>query len=165
MLRATLNEPVPLEVLAADGRTDLFAQATLYRNGILLTTLTPTHIAQGVYRATYTASVEGYISVIYQLFSDAGFTVPAGYDLESETVEVCSDKTNIMRILGLLHDNAVFDQQVYDGGGNLTGGRLRIYDSKVNMLLAGLTGLLFTYAIVASYTNGLLTRYHISREL
>lgn len=163
-MRATLNEAVPLQVLAADGRTDLFARATVYMNGAVVTALTLPHIASGLYGTTYTPSVEGYISVIYELFFDSGFTAAANYDLESETIEVSSEKTNIMRILGLLHENAVFDQQIYDSGGNLTSGRVRSYDTKSHALSAGLPGLLFTWAVTASYTGGKLDQFRITRE-
>lgn len=164
MLRATLNQPVPLQVLAADGKTDLYAQAALYADGSPLATVSLPHIDGGLYGATYTATQEGYLSVVYKLFYDAGLTVPADYDYEAETVEVSSDKTNILRILGLLHENAVLDQQTYDGGGSLISARLRVYDSKTNALSAGLTGLSFTYAIQASYSNGQLTNWKITRE-
>ena len=164
MLRATLNESVPLQVLASDGRADLYARAFLYFNAALVTSFDLTNIGNGLYGTTWTPDTEGYYSVIYQLFLDAGFTVAGDYDLESETVEVCSDKTNLLRILGLLHQDAVFDNQTYDGEGNFTGGRLRCYDSKANALSAGLTGLLFTYTITASYTGGQLSSYRITKE-
>lgn len=165
MLRATLNEAVPLQVLAADGRTDLFARATLRdASNSVLTILTLPHIATGMYGASYTPSAEGYVSVIYELFYDSGMTVPADYDLESELLEVSSDKTNLARILGLLHENTVFDQQIYDTGGNLVSGRLRAYDTKAHALSAGLTGLLFTWNLSASYTGGQLSQYLITRE-
>jgi hypothetical protein len=164
MLRATLNQAVPLQVLAADGRTDLFARATLYANEAVLTVLTLPHIASGLYGTNYTPDAEGYISAVYELFFDSGFTAAANYDLESEMMEVSSDKTNILRILGLLHENTVFDNQVYDSGGNLVSGRLRAYDTKSHALTAGLPGLLFTWAVSASYTGGQLSQYLITRE-
>jgi hypothetical protein len=164
MLRATLNEAFPIQVLAADGRTGLFGRATIYRNGSSIAMVTLPHIAQGMYGSTYVPTQEGFLSIIYQLYLDSGFTQPADYDLESEGVEVSSDKTNVLRILGLLHENTVFDQQVYDMNSNLSSGRLRVYDSKTNAISSGLTGLLFTYTVLASYSGGQLTRYLITRE-
>src|SRR5687768_918682 len=114
MVRATLNEPVPIQVLAADGRTDLFGRALIKRpDGTVLTTINLSHIGDGVYGSTHSYVQEGYFSVVYSLFLDAGRTIPATYDLESELMEVSSDKTNLLRLLGLLHENSVFDQQVY----------------------------------------------------
>jgi len=164
MLRATINEPVPIQVLAADGRVDLFAQAKLYRDTSLLTTLSLAHIANGLYGSNYTPDQEGYLSVVYQLFEDSGMIVPAYYDLESETVEVTSDKLNLLRILGLLHENAVFDQQTYDAAQNLLTGRIRVYDTKDHADAAGVLGLKFTWGVHAVYTSGLLSRYSITRE-
>ena len=161
MLRATLNEAVPLQVLAADGKTDLFAQATLYSEGAALTTLAVPHIDGGLYGTTYTPTAEGYLSVVYRFFYDAGLTIPADYDLEAEAIEVSSDKTNILRILGLLHHNAVLDQQVYDPDGNLLTARIRAYDTRAHADLAGLTGLLFTWSVVAVYTGGRVSDFRI----
>ncbi len=164
MLRATINEPFPLQVLVSDGRTDLFARATVYANDAVLTILTLPHIASGLYGTSYTPAGEGYLSVIYELFFDSGFAAAANYDLESELVEVSSDKTNLVRVLGLLHENTVFDQQVYDSDSNLVSGRLRAYDSKVHALSAGIPGLLFTWTVSASYTGGQLSQYLITRD-
>lgn len=161
MLRATLNEAVPLQVLAADGKTDLYAQATLYSNGVSLTTLALPHLDGGLYGSTYTPVTEGYLSVVYRFFYDPGLTVLADYDLEAEAVEVSSDKTNLLRILGLLHHNSVLDQQIYDGDGNLITARIRAYDSRPNADLAGLTGLLFTWSVVAIYTGGRVSDFRI----
>lgn len=161
MLRATLNEPVPLQVLASDGRTDLFAQALIYQGATLLTTLSLPHLDTGLYGANHTPSAEGYFSVIYKLFYDAGFTVPADYDFESEILEVDTFKTNLLRVLGLLHHNAVLDQQIYDTAGNLLTARLRSYNSVLNAQAGGLTGLLFTWNVVAEYTSGRVSRFSI----
>jgi hypothetical protein len=161
MLRATLNEAVPLQVLAADGKVDLYAKATLYSDGALLSTVDLSHIDGGLYGASYTPSEEGYLSVVYRFFYDAGMTIPADYDLESEAIEVSSDKTNILRILGLLHHNATVDQQDYDDAGNLKFARVRSYKTPDDRLLGGLTGLLFTWLVKASYTGGRVSNFSI----
>lgn len=165
MLRATLNEAVPIQVLASDGRVDLYAKAYLYDvAGSLLASLDLPHLATGLYGSTYIWNTEGYFTVVYRLFYDSGFSSPADYDYESELVEVSSDKTNIFRLLGLLHHKAVLDQQTYDNAGNLTSARLRAYDTQSNADSAGLIGLLFTWQVVASYTSGVLSDFRI-REI
>ena len=165
MLRATLQEPVPLQVLAADGRTDLFAQAKLFDPaGTPITTISLPHLAEGIYGSTYVPTSEGYFSVRYELFEDSGFTIQAPYDLEAEIVETSTDKTNILRILGLVHDNTVIDQQVYNLDGCLTSARVRQYDTKANTVAAGATGLLNTWTISASYSSGQLVDYKVVRE-
>jgi alkylated DNA nucleotide flippase Atl1 len=65
----------------------------------------------------------------------------------------------------MLHENSVFDQQVYDGARNLTSGRVRCYKDKASALAQDPAGLLFTYLLTAAYTNSNLTFYRITREL
>lgn len=163
-MRATLNEPVPLQVLAADGRSDLFARAHLYLEGAFLVEVALLYLADGIYAASYTPDQVGYHSIVYQLFVDSGFTVPAPYDLEAEVLDVSEDQTDLRRILGMLHENAVYDQQVFDGARNLTSGRVRCYKDKTAALAQDPAGLLFTYQLTAAYTNGNLSFYRITRE-
>ena len=153
LLRATLNEPVPLQALANDGNTGLFVRVTVLDPALALAaTLYPLHIMKGLYSVNWTPTSEGYYSAIYEFFMDPGYSVVAyDYPQSGETVEVNSDKTNILRLLGLNHENSVFDNQVYDAGRRLLSGRLRAYNSKANALLAGTTGLLFEWTINATY--------------
>lgn len=152
MIRATLNQPVPLQFLSPDGATNLFAQAKLYDlTGTLTTTVAPLHVAGGLYSVNWTPGVEGYFTAVYQFFTDSGFTAPASYDKGGELIEVSSDKTNIARLLGLVHENTVLDQQTYNDSNRLVSARLRAYDTKVNAVAAGSTGLLFSWSILAAY--------------
>jgi hypothetical protein len=61
---------------------------------------------------------------------------------------------NVIKALGLLYDNSVLDNQSYDGSGNLTGARLRTYDTNAHAIAAGGTGLLMTYTVTATYDGG-----------
>lgn len=70
----------------------------------------------------------------------------------------------LTRALGLMHENSVLDQTIFDGQNNMTNGRLRIYSSKANALLAGATGLLETYTITASYIGDNVQNYTVVRE-
>jgi hypothetical protein len=164
MLRATTNEDIPLQVLAADGNTGLFAKVDIYRDGAVVETISLPHLSNGLYGATYHPIQEGYLSAIYVFFYDAGLTVEADYDHESELIEVCSDKTNILRIMGLLHHNAILDQQVYNAENHLTSARLRAYDSREHADAGGLTGLLFTWLVSAVYTAGRVTDFRIKEQ-
>lgn len=173
MIRATLNEAVTLQMLAADGSTGLFCRVTLYKSdNSVLTTKSLPHIAEGLYGTTHTFTSEDFIGAVYQFFTDAEFTTPAAYDKEGETIEINSDKVNILRILGLKHQNALLDQTIYDSvRGGLETARLRVYDTKANADAAfaggpGTTGLQFEYAIQGEYdTDGILTKYKVSKEL
>lgn len=72
--------------------------------------------------------------------------------------------TQLTRALGLMHENAVIDQTVFDGSNNLTGARFRIYDSKTDALAAGGTGLVATYTIAATYTGTNIVTYTVVLE-
>lgn len=171
MLLATVNESVILSMLASDGRTDLFGQARVYDgSGGLVVTITLPHVAEGVYQVLYTPTIEGYYSLVYQLYFDSGHTIDAGYEHQGETLDVNSFRTNILRILGLVHENAVVDQQAYDIDGNLLQARIRAYDSATNATNAAsvspspyTTGLQFTWQVEATFTGGALSKYVITR--
>lgn len=153
MLRATLNEPVPLQAFATDGNEDLFVRVRLHEAaGTVIETLTPAHVTGGLYSVSWTPDTEGYYTAVYEFFVDAALTqVSLDHERAAEQVEVSSDKTNILRLLGLAHENAILDQQVYDGNRRLVSARLRAYDSKVNAQAAGTQGLLFQWTVGAQY--------------
>ena len=81
-----------------------------------------------------------------------------------ETLDVSDERINIKRILGLVHENSVVDMQTYNSNGRLLTARIRAYDSKTNADLAGLTGLLFTWNMSATYLGLSLTNYKITLE-
>ncbi len=68
------------------------------------------------------------------------------------------------RALGLMHENSYLDQTIFDGSNNMTSGRFRIYDSKANALAAGVTGLVATYTITASYVGENVQTYSVVIE-
>lgn len=154
-MRATLNEPVPIQALANDGRTDLYVRATILKPNLTLeTTLFPTHSTKGLYSVNWTPATEGFYSVIFEFFEDVLFAIPAAdYANGGDSIEVTSEKTNIARILGLNHENSVLDNQTYNAAKRLLTARLRSYDSAANALTAGLTGLLFEWNITASHAR------------
>lgn len=167
MLRATIDEPVPLQVQAADGRTDLFARARVYETGnsTPISTVALPHIAGGLYGSTITFTIDGYFTSQYQLFTDAGFTAEAKYDIEVEVIEANSDKTNILRLLGLTHHNSVLEPLVYNAEGCMTDAQVRAYDSEANAQLDdGSTGLLFSWTIKVTYTGGQMTNYLVTLD-
>lgn len=165
MIAATLNEALPLQMLATDGRTDLFGQVHVYSSsGSLVSTLSLTHVAEGLYSVSWTPTLEGWFSAVFTMYFDSGHAIEAGYEHQGEQIEVSTTKTNVLRLLGLVHENSVVDQQQYDPDQNLTSARIRTYDSKANAILAGITGLRFQYTVLAEYAGGLLSKYQINRE-
>lgn len=120
--------------------------------------------SDGLYRGEYTFSSIGEYAIVADLFFNVDRDIPTGHDGGGETVRVTEIETNIMRILGLNHENAYMDQQVFTNG-HLVSARLRVYDSKTNAQLGGATGVIFTYTIQASYVNGEPTSFKILRDL
>jgi hypothetical protein len=173
MLRATIGESVPLQIQAGDGRSDLYARASIYdpSGSLVAGPLDLSHLTGGLYGSTYIFDTEGHYTAVYRLFEDSGFVIEADYDTEAETIEASPDKTNILKALGLVHDNSIEDMHTYDGSGNLVGIRVRSYDTKDHLEAAAATspaggtlGLLFTWNITAAYTGGRLSLYHVARE-
>lgn len=76
---------------------------------------------------------------------------------------------SIGRVSGLLHENSIVDNQVYDSVGLLTSARLRVFDSAGNLPDtpggSEVTGLLFEYIVIAGYVEGLLNEYKIKRVI
>ena len=163
MLRATTGEPVPLQVLLPDGQTGLFVRARIYSaTGVALQTMSLAHKAEGLYMVSWTPSADGYYTVVYEVFADAGFTNPANYDKDGEQIDVNSDKLNVLRLLGLQHENAVVDQQTYSGSARLLSARIRAYASSADATTAGAAGLLFSWVLQAGYNaNDQLVSYKI----
>lgn len=165
-LRATLNEPVALQALASDGREDLYVRVTVLNPSLATEVeLYPVHVIKGLYSVNWTPAGEGYYSAIYEFFTDPAYTIKAtDYPNGGESIEVSSDKTNILRLLGLNHENSVLDQQTFDAGRRLVSARLRAYNSKANAEAAGVIGLLFEWQIYTEYdTQSRPTLFRIDR--
>lgn len=71
---------------------------------------------------------------------------------------------DLTRALGLLNENAVQDQIVYNGNGNVETMRVRIYNSKDNAVTGGATGLIATYAVIATYAANEMTYYRMTLQ-
>lgn len=96
---------------------------------------------------------------------------PAGASVSADVASIKSDSTHIptmatqlTRALGLMHENSVIDQTVFDGSNNLTAARMRTYDSKAHAQAAGATGLVATYTITATYTGSNVSTYNVVLE-
>lgn len=104
----------------------------------------------------------GLIQVVANIESDTftrlGAPVGASISADLQGVEaslaadIAAVKADTVEVLGLLHKNAVVVNQSYNAAGRLVGATLRVYDSAGNALLNdGVTGLLSTYNILATY--------------
>ena len=166
MLLAQPNVAIRLLTVTSDGNSSLFCRATVYdSSGVSLGNVSLPSAGSGMYAAQYTFTASGQYSVLYKMYTDAGFTTPAQYDQAADQVDVSDFKSGINRILGLLHENTVVDLQTYDGNGQLLTSRIRSYDSKANANLAGAAGLLYSWTMTAVYTGANLTNFSIVRDL
>lgn len=79
-------------------------------------------------------------------------------------------KADLSRVLGLLHRNAILDQQTYDSHGQLTSARLRVFDSPANVPStpggSETVGLLQQYSIAATYGGlNVVTKFTLKQVL
>lgn len=118
----------------------------------------------GTYRLRLDAahlSVSGFLIYVVSIPSPAVKFVGSVSVVDNLEVDTFDRMT---RAMGLMHENSVLDQTVFDGQNNLTSSRLRIYDSKANAVAAGATGLLETYTITATHAGKLLQTYKVVLE-
>ena len=73
------------------------------------------------------------------------------YSTYTEDLQINIDKTKIDKILGLVHQNILIDQTVYDDYGNLSDARLRIYTDSAS--IGTNNNVLSTYQITAISTE------------
>lgn len=134
--------------------------------------------ACGIYYFDWTYATGADPPVLFQI--DGGVTIPTIEERFVSDVISVQDlftdqaasiiETELLRGLGMVHENAVLDLTSYDGNNNLTNGRLRCYNSKTNADAARAaspavydTGKIAEYAITASYVGVNLTNYEMAR--
>lgn len=175
---AKQGESVKLAMVLSNGVTGLFPQAEIYDGGSLEATVDLSDLGQGRYEGSWTPSVVGTFTALFNVYQDAIHTVqltPLVYSRELEQIFVTSSSTddlaaNIARILGLVHENVFIDNTVYDANAMLLAGRIRIFDSKANVQAAsdggiGETGVVAEYTIEADYDGpGKMGTYRMVKE-
>jgi len=149
--------------------------------------LTPTQIAAAVLDALLSAhTVAGSVGEKIGLASTAtnvssaitsikgvdgvDLTNLAGTGFVSATHGLKATSDNLIRALGMLHENSVLDLTTFDGSNNLLQGRMRLYDSAANADAAvaaspGVynTGKIAEYNITATYTGSNLKTYEVAK--
>jgi len=162
-----------LSALTADGEEGLYPQVKIYdSSNVVVSTVDLVSVEGGLYTAQFTPNTAGIFVGVVTHYADAAHTVLAGYTKDLVTIDVNSIKTNILRILGLLHQNAVVDNTTYDVDGNMLSGRVRCYDTKVNAQAAEAvspaaynTGKTFEYQVTAEYNSSKMTKYTMVQVL
>lgn len=116
-----------------------------------------TELSSGFYKFSFDVTATN--DDIYYVVSDGGSNILTGI------LALNNDNTidqKIVRILGLDQENQFIDNTVYDGNGNLTSGRIRLYSlaSDVGTNL----NVIATYLITATYTTGKLATYKVALQ-
>ena len=175
---ATVDQSVTLAMVLENGATGLYPQAEIYSGSSLEDTIDLSDLGKGRYEGSWTPTVVGMYSALFNVYKDASHTVeltPLLYSREIEQIFVSQSSTDdlaasLARVLGLVHENAFIDNTVYDSSSMLLSGRVRIFDSKTNAQAATdggneTTGLLATYTIEAEYESpGRMRQYRMVKE-
>jgi len=163
---ATVGVSVPIVMILEDGNDSQFPVAEIYAPGgtTPLDTLDLEHKARGRYEAEYTPTDVGVLSSVFIVYADAGRTIEnIYYTREVEQIFVTASgiddlAAKLIRVLGLVHENAFIDNTVHDSFGQLVAARVRIFDSKAHVELATdggseTLGLIATYQIETTYES------------
>lgn len=169
---ATVGTAVPITMILEDGNESQYPQAEIYNGGSFpLSVLNLVHKGRGRYEATWTPPIPGVFCAVFIVYADSEHTVEnINYTREIEQIFATANNVddlaaNIVRILGLVHENAFIDNTVFDSFSQLTSCRIRIFDSKDHAALATdggseTLGLIATYEMAATYeTMGRLGTY------
>ncbi len=138
---------------------------TSWRDSVQVTVpLTISEIAgtPGEYKVTWTPPAGVYGRYEIQVFIDYNKQIWHG---EYQVVGSGQD-----RILGLLHENAIVDNQTYDASAQLLSARVRVFDSAANVPStpggSETVGLKYEYQIEAEYAGlNQVTKYVLKRIL
>lgn len=173
---ASIGEPVTLLLVLEDGNTGMFPQAEIYDTGAVvpLDVIDLDHKAKGRYEATWTPSAVGSYSSLFITYADAGHIVESlVYTREGEQIFVTQSHIDdiaakLIRVLGLVHENAFIDNTTYDSNCMLLTARLRIFATKAEAQAAtdgGSEPALETYTIDADYEGpGRMRQYRMVKE-
>ena len=116
---------------------------------------------------TYDKSTDSLEAIRDYLVSQLPGITGGIVDISTEVNLLSAD---LARVLGLLHQNAIVDNQTYDGQNQLTSARLRVFDSAVNVPTvpggSETVGLLHEYSIEAEWAGiGAASKFILKRVL
>ena len=166
-LTTKVGVAIPLTLVIDDGDIDQHPRAEIYLpNGISpVDQVALEHKNKGRYEDNWTPTLVGTYIVHYVVYLDVGRTIPSTkYSRELDQIFVTQSSqddilTLLIRIKGLVHENAFIDNTEFDECDQLVSARVRIFDTKSNCDAATdggseLTGLIETYQIQASFETG-----------
>lgn len=140
---------VSYKILDATGTVELVSSQTTVYNSITqsyVDTLSPS--------GSWTNQEVGNYLIVWSVED----TTDDFNSIYTEPLNVNIDKDKIDRILGLVHQNVYIDQTIFDGFGNMTSARLRIYENSSDVGTD--SGVLASYRITSNPTGpGKFTRW------
>jgi len=173
----SVGDIVPLALLLEDGNETQYPQAEVYAAGGTspLATLDLVHKARGRYEANYTLTAAGVRTVVFITYADTAHTVEnITYSREQEQLIITQYGIDdlalqLIRVLGLVHENAFIDNTVHDTLDQLVAARVRVFDSKEHCEAATdggyeTLGLVATYEIATTYeSQGRMGTYRMKK--
>jgi len=86
-----------------------------------------------------------------------------GLVLAEETPQLSNVSDKLTKVLGLLYDNSILTETLYDQAGKLLQAKVKCYDSAANAVAAGDVGLITAFAVHSEYDGaGRLTLFRIT---
>jgi hypothetical protein len=104
--------------------------------------------------------VSGIVSLTDE--SGAGCTVIDGTVTEAGAANAVWSNAGGLRVLGLMQENYYMDQTSYDGSGNLTSARLRLYTQASSVGTD--SDVMATYTVTATFTGSELDTYKVQKQ-
>jgi hypothetical protein len=182
IIALTIGDAAPLTLVLEDGDTGYFPQVNIYQpsNATPISTINLPHTAEGMYEGSYTPSGVGILKAVYTIYEDASHTIPASkYSKELDQIVTSQPENNVSiiseilekvtRILGMVQENVFIDNTVFDECSQLTGSRIRIFDSASTAGAATdggteTNGLIATYQVMVEYeAPGKMKTYRVVR--
>jgi|PlaIllAssembly_1097288.scaffolds.fasta_scaffold00866_8 hypothetical protein len=173
---ASIGEPAALVLILEDGNTLMYPQVEVYASGSStpLATVDLAHRAKGHYEGIWTPATVGSYTALFITYADAGHSVESMlYTREGEQLFVTRSHIDdiaakLLRVLGLVHENAFIDNTTYDSNCMLLTARLRIFATKEEAQAAtdgGSEPALEVYTVDATYEGpGRMKQYRMVKE-
>lgn len=165
IIPVTLGGTARLSLVLEDGTVTQFPQANVYESGNAspLIAVNLAHFAEGLYEVDYTPPALGAFNVVYTVYEDSSRLIPNPlYSKELDQLLVQRDALGVLdslveriiRLLGLVRENAFIDNTVWDDCDQMISARFRIFDSAAATNAAtdgGSESAIETYQITAEY--------------
>ena len=114
-------------------------------------------LGNGNYRLIYTPTTVGTWSIV--LKHTLYFPYGKGNSVQIVNQDITSIADMIKRVLGLVQENFYIYNTVYDGNGNITNSKIRLYTDSISVGTGN--NILAEYDMISTYVNGNLESYQM----